>query len=374
MIAWLLQRFAFAGVFKVSAWLFGVNGFGRGTSLSISVAASPWLNWWDSGHYVDVARAGYTSRAESVFYPLYPLAERVGASVLGGDYVLAGFVISNLACLGAMVAFRLLAGYELEKRTAQVALACFALAPMAVYLAITYSESLYLMFAVFAFLAIRRGWWIAAGLAAGLAVLTRQAGLLLLVPFAIEVARRMHRERQVSRFIAPAVGLAAPVAAFLALALYLGHRFGSPLILVSAERTYWQRYVDWPWVGPGQTMGVMLTAADADARWNAAYDLGVTLFMAVASAVTVLWSRLPVAYGAYVVIGFVGLVMLPVHGASQGEDLNGLPRYLLTIFPVFLALAAWTQSRPLRSAVAIGSCAAGFVITVAYFGHSPLLL
>ena len=374
VVAWLGQRVALAVIFKVSAWLFGMNGVGRGASLGLAVASSPWLNWWDSGHYIDIARSGYTAPSQSVFYPLYPLAERAGASVLSGDYVLAGFVASNIACLGAMISFRLLAAHALNPHAARVALVCFALAPMAVYLAITYSESLYLLFAISALLAIRRRWWLAAGFASALAVLTRQAGMLLLVPFAIEGLEQLSRDRRARNVLGVTAGLVMPLLAFVAFGGYLAHHFGPPLVVLTAERDYWQRYLDWPWVGPLQATNVMLTAADGGARWNAAYDLGVTVFMGVASLVTAFWARLPLAYGAYVLIGFVGLVMLPVHGSSIGEDLNGLPRYLLTIFPVFLGLAMWSDARPVRTALAIGSCAAGFVIRVAYFGHPPLVL
>ena len=81
---------------------------------------SPFLSmWakWDSQYYVDIATNGYWFRpgqqSNVAFFPLYPMTMQVVAKFLGGNLILTGFIISNLAFLGGLIFFYLLTELEL---------------------------------------------------------------------------------------------------------------------------------------------------------------------------------------------------------------------------------------------------------------------
>ena len=376
MLAWIAQRIAFALLFLISAAVFGTPGHGAGASLSRSVSDSPWLNWWDSGHFIDIAVHGYRTPDQTVFYPLYPLAERVLGRLDGGNYLLAGFIISNLACLLAMLAFRMLARVDLSLSSARWALGFFTFMPTALYLAITYSESLFLMFASSALFAIRRLSWLPAGLLTALAALTRPVGLLLLIPLAMaSIAALRKRPPDLATVASWALAALLPLLAVGGFVADMGLRFHSWRIPIEAERLYYGRYLDLPWVGVSQALSVMVGQRQSPgARINAAYDLAISVATGAATAVAASVRQLPTSYAAYSLAGFLALLMLPMHGYPIGEDLNGLPRFLMLLFPIWLGFAAWSEHHLWRRLLVIAGCGLGFTTSVMFFGHAPILM
>src|SRR5262249_19202597 len=80
--------------------------------------------------------------------------------------------------------------------------------PMALFLQAVYSESLYMLLTLAAFVLAERGRWLETGLVAGLALLTRSAGLALLPPLLLLAWRSPHRPRAISS-LAAAPGFSA---------------------------------------------------------------------------------------------------------------------------------------------------------------------
>ena len=137
--------------------------------------------------------------------------------MLGGHYVLAGIVISLAATLGSFALLYRLAEPKLGADGARRAVLYLAVFPTALFLQAVYSESLFLVLVLAAFLLAERGRWPAAGAATGLAVLTRIAGVALLPALAVMAWRRPPGERRralASLCLAPLIFAAYP--------LYLG--------------------------------------------------------------------------------------------------------------------------------------------------------
>src|SRR5260221_6624543 len=59
---------------------------------------APW-RLYDTSWYIKVAIAGYRHDNSIVFPPLYPILIRLLVPFMGGNWVLAALVISNVACL-----------------------------------------------------------------------------------------------------------------------------------------------------------------------------------------------------------------------------------------------------------------------------------
>ncbi|MGZ3681819.1 MAG: hypothetical protein ACXVDI_24930 [Ktedonobacterales bacterium] len=102
--------------------------------------------------------------------------------------------------------------------------------------------------------------WLAAGFCGALAALTRPTGVLLLLPIGIEAASRMHWRFTGWRPLAhPLIALALPVGAVLAFWGFEARVYGMPLVASHFERTYYRRWLDWPWYGPGAEVGIVFT-------------------------------------------------------------------------------------------------------------------
>jgi hypothetical protein len=157
LTAFIVLRFATA------VWLWGIrqvldqplppDPFYR-QYVGVAVESRPWLEpWqrWDTLQYQAIAERGYHAFASAIFVPpLYPLAIRLISRPLGGDTLSAAILISNLACAAAFVAFTRLAFLELgTTKAARRSLLYLACSPPAFFLVAAYTESLYLLAAVF---------------------------------------------------------------------------------------------------------------------------------------------------------------------------------------------------------------------------------
>ena len=141
---------------------------------------------WDSVWYLTIAEQGYHGAAETLaFWPLYPALLAALGAVLGGHDLTAGVLISMASLLGSLVLLERLGLRLVGEPSARRAVLYLALFPTAFFLGAVYSESLYLLLALGAFLLAERGRFLPAGVVCGLAILTRVAGVALLPALAI---------------------------------------------------------------------------------------------------------------------------------------------------------------------------------------------
>jgi Mannosyltransferase (PIG-V) len=310
---------------------------------------------WDSAWYLRIADSGYgDSTARAAFFPLYPLLIRGVATVLGGSngaLLVAAYLVSLAAFLGALTLLHRLTELELGRRLARPTLLLLALFPAAVYFGAPYSESLFLLLAVGTFYAARTGRWTWAGGCAGLASATRSAGLLLLLPLAlIWWDSRPRRARD-------AAWLALAPAGIAAYAAWLGIAEGDAFRFLDVQDA-WSRELTIPLAGAwdglvaavdgvrqlasGSRSPVYFEQAAGDPFRIAAINvmLFATLVFAVAACIGVL-RRLPRAYGVWVAASLV----LPLTFPVTPQPLMSLPRFVAVLFPVFMWLAIVSDER-----------------------------
>jgi hypothetical protein len=161
-----------------------------------STMVESWMRW-DAGWFTDIASKGYVDVPMTAFFPLYPMLIRAVSGILVvlhaplpgslGPLSVSALSVSALASLVAFVAIGVLALRETgSERVAWRALAITAAFPFAFFLAAPYSEATFVAFAALTLLFARRGRWVAAGLAAFLAGLTRNTGVILILPLVWE--------------------------------------------------------------------------------------------------------------------------------------------------------------------------------------------
>ena len=181
----------------------------------------------DAVYYLGIAAQGYhlqpvkENHYDWVFFPLYPVVVRALSILTLGDVTLAGILAANLAFLAAALALYRLSLDHLGHDIAVRSVVYLAIAPGAVAFAMAYSDSLFLLLAVGAFLAAERGrWWTMGGLY-GLAALTRLPGVLLGIPLFLLMLRSLGSRPRPS-WLALGLGPAALAAFYVWLGAFTG--------------------------------------------------------------------------------------------------------------------------------------------------------
>jgi hypothetical protein len=299
---------------------------------------------WDSVFFVRIAEHGYDSTS-AAFYPLYPALVAALGRVFFGHYVIAGIVVSLAAAAGSFLLLHRIAEERLGAGGAQRTVLYLAIFPTALFLQAVYSESLYLLLVLAAFVLAERGRFGAAGLVVGLAILTRVTGVALLPALAV-LAWRARDRRQAFAGLA----LAVPVAA--AYPLLLWQQVGDPWAFWNAQDR-WHRHLSV--AGPLGGIWAALThwtPAHADFQHAIAVNAESLIALAVFVPLTIVaWRRFGAPYGLFAALSLA----LPLSYPSSRWPLLSLPRFGLVIFPLFLALAALTAGRP-RAHTALVAC------------------
>jgi hypothetical protein len=314
---------------------------------------------WDSDFFLRIAEDGY-DEASAAFHPLYPgLLAALGRAFFG-HYVLAGVIVSLLAVLGSFVLLHRIAEERLGAEGAQRTVLYLAVFPMTLFLQAVYSESLFLLLVLAAFALAERERFAAAGLVAGLAILTRAAGLALLPALALLAWRNRERLRALA-----GVALAVPVAAVYPLVLW--QQVGDPWAFADAQDRWhrsfsaagplgglWEGLVA-GWRGLEQfVVGHGTNVSGVSPMHAAAENVQALMFLVLFVALAVVaWRRFGAAYGLFAAVSLA----IPLSYPSSRWPLLSMPRFGLVIFPLFLALAALTVDRP-RTHTAVVACSA----------------
>jgi 4-amino-4-deoxy-L-arabinose transferase-like glycosyltransferase len=291
----------------------------------------------DANWFIGIAQHGYRRDGSAVFYPLYPLTVGLLGRVFGGYYIAAGLVVSLACCAGAFVLFYRLALRRLGTEGARRALLYLALFPMSLFLQAVYSESLYLLCTVAAFVLAERRRWLGAGIATGLAMLTRLAGVALLPPILLLAWRSPERRRALlSLAVAPALAGLYP--------LWLQLKFHAPFAAVGNEGG-WGRHVSpagplgglWHSFEAVRDGAARVITRSSDNVQYGAHNLEYFAFLVVFAWLGIeAWRRFGAPYGLFV----LGSLAIPLSAPGDAYPLLSLPRFCLPLFPAFLALAA----------------------------------
>jgi hypothetical protein len=321
------------------------------------------LAQWDVGYYLTLAAHGYPghavgaaqtgNRAFYAFGPLYPGLTRLTHAVTGIGYVTSSEIVSTLGLVVALAALWKLVDLEVGRRAADAACVMLLAWPSAFFLVATYPESVTLAAATLAFLAVRRGHFVAAGVLAAAAAMGKYYLVLLLVPLAME-AWFAPRERDSWRagrdleWLSPLrvtagrlVAVAAPtVLVLVAWVVYQKAHFGEWLAFVKSQ-AQWHRHVSWPWTSIGHAVSDLVHWRLLDtstASVTELFDLVTVVLLAVAAVVAYL--RIRPSYG--VLLGLAWCVF------TFQTILLSENREVLVLFPFFAVLGLWVARHQWR--------------------------
>lgn len=317
----------------------------------------------DAGWFVHIAREGYGgSPGRPAFFPLYPVLVRVASVFTLGNYWLAGLAVSLVCYAGAMVLLFRLTAAEANRRVGARAVVLISVFPTAFVFSAVYSESLFLLLTVAAFHFARRRQWVVACVAGCLATLTRSSGIVLIVPLLLIFAneqgwatRRPTLSRSGDLRVAWLLLVPAGLVAYM---VYLWATLGDALRFVEVQRTFWHRYTTWPWVdvwrgaraavrGIGaisSELSLLPSGLLPGERLEVLFARTLLPFGALAFAtlcLVLVFRRLPLPYGIYCALA----LLVPLLEPSRLVPLYSYHRFVLVVFPLFMALAIALEKR-----------------------------
>jgi hypothetical protein len=306
---------------------------------------------FDGLWYLRIAAHGYANGdGSAAFFPLYPVMTRGLSVILGGHPLAAALLISNASFAASLVVLYALtlretASVDISRRTV-LYLAVF---PTSFFFLAPYSESLFLLLVLLMFWFVRRERWELAGLAAAAAALTRNLGVLLMIPLAVEAYQRWRSERDRAALLRRLAWAGAPVVAVVPYLAFWAHLSGDWLAPIH-QQTNWERVLENPLV-------TIAKGTHEAWRWIGVYAGGYHLLdwlivVPVLAAAAYVLVRTRTMYGAYVWAS----LLPPLSFIFVGRPLMSLPRFALPLFPVFWAFAIWTKrSRGLQDALVVAS-------------------
>lgn len=344
LAVWLLQRLVVQAVAVVVVAIAGGPAYAPDGFFGV-------LYRWDSGYFACIATYGYLGQPceggsgieRIAFFPLYPMLARAVAWVVSlgamgaASIVLALWLVSAVASAVATVGVYRVAQLELGASAARRATALFLCSPYAVFLVASYSESLYLAAAVWAWYAcLRRQYWLT-GVLGIVATSTRASGMFLVVALVVLYLVGRHRDGEPVRIVQLAA-VAASALGTLAYWTWLWLATGDPLAWFHAQSEAWNRRTRWPWETLLNQGIHVLREPELDWQLQAAFE--VVAAAALVVAVVVLVRRR--AWAPATLVGTTAASLM------TSTSYLSLARNTLTLFPLFILLADLTRGRHRR--------------------------
>ena len=284
---------------------------------------------WDADLLGNIAEHGYYGSGSiahnAAFFPGFPLAMAAVHTVVR-NWVASGLAVSFAAGSVAVVSITRLAG---SSRAALYLLTV----PVAVFLTVGYSESLFLALALSAWSAGRDGRWRRCGVYASFAAFTRPDGLFLICALVVMALTQPGGWR--IRWAA-LPGLAISLIGPGVYELYLYTQTGRWTAWADANQAGWGLH----YVGPWQALKTSYWGAfehpfGAEFGFMEQLEIVCLAVMLFATAAFALRQRWPEAV-------YCGLATL---GLGTQTWYQTVPRTLLVLFPIWIALARFTRTR-----------------------------
>lgn len=297
---------------------------------------SSWANF-DGVHYLLIAANGYTESAG--FFPLFPLLIFVLTSIVSPSAAIYPFypipyltvlLATNLLFLMALIILYKLIKIDYQDNLPIFTILFMLIFPASFFFASIYSEGLFLLLSLLSFYFARTNRWFLATLCAGLLTATRAVGIAIIPALLFEFIKQ-----EKSVFKPKGLLLLITPLGILGYMLFNFLKWGDAFYFIQAQGSFHnERTVDTIVLIP-QTIfryiKILLTVnPNIYEWWIALFEISTFIFVSI--MLFIAWKKkIRLTYLIFSVIAF----LIPI---STGT-FSGLPRYVLTLFPIFIALA-----------------------------------
>ena len=170
---------------------------------------------------------------------------------------------------------------------------------------------------------------------------------MLLLPLGWELWKAYHPAMPTNPYAMPParpsrlapLALVLPAAALVLFLVWSALVFGDPFASLSAQAG-WNRHFSWPWVtvikGVQEAVQMPFQFQPENQSWT---YLAAFLFAIVMGVLSLRWLR-----GSYALYLWAGIIF-PLFSATPHNPLLSYPRFLIVLFPAFMALALVGRNR-----------------------------
>jgi len=300
--------------------------------------------WWhanfDGEHYLAIAREGYRP-LRHFFFPVYPLLIRYfsfWATNLAG-FLTGAIFISHTSFFLAILGLQKL--LKLDGHNFYKVVLILLIFPTSFYFAAAYTESLFLMLAVWSFYFARRSKFLFASLLAAVAGATRVIGVVLIVSIAVEWYVQQKPSFNFKRALNISMYLFVMALGLFVYLWYLYDQTGDPLVFIHKVGIYGgQRSSSFVMLPQVFYRYLFKIIPALNFYWPVIFTTYLELFMAVLFLILVVvgYFKLRFSYWIYLFGGF----LIPTLSGS----FSSLPRYVLVLFPGFMLIAQIAKKLP----------------------------
>ncbi|MEN8253197.1 MAG: hypothetical protein ABFQ62_02350 [Patescibacteria group bacterium] len=301
-----------------------------------------WANF-DGIHYLSIAGRGYVD--EGRFLPLYPILIKI-FSFNAPAYSVLQLIIAQLISFTSLIIFfkYLNKLIKLDFNSYQISniLYLILLFPTSFFLLSIYAESLFLATTVLSFYFARKKHWRRAALFASLTSITRLTGIVVILVILYEflVLEKILRKQFVKSFSQIKknyINILFFILSFFPISIYSYFNYlkwQDPLYFIHAHSQLANSRSTSTLINPIRTIFryfkiIFTFDFSIYEYWIATLELGV-FFFAIFLIYKLWQKKIRVSYLIYSIFS----LLLPILSGT----FSGLPRYMLTIFPIFIIL------------------------------------
>jgi hypothetical protein len=308
-----------------------------------------WFGWidlwnrWDADQYLKIAQFGYehTGPWKVWHFPLYSWCVRVVAWT-NGNYVVSGLLVSLVALFIAAILLRRLVGLDFAPSVALRSVWYFLIFPTAYFLHAPYTESLFLAFVIGSVFAARKEQWWLAGTLGALSWMTRPNGIVAIPVLAAEAGYQLWKTK---RWNWQWLWIGLVPLGFVVYLLVNWHVTGDPFAALGMRKALTFNSLAWPWAGLRGAIGIMMDWKPGQSEMVGTQELLFGLLGLVCTVVS--WFKLRPVYAMWM----TGSWLL----FASVTFLESMPRYTLTMFPIFILFGLVGANRFWRVVITVWS-------------------
>lgn len=287
---------------------------------------SIWGNF-DGFFYLAIARDGYLF-GQQPFFPFYPFIVRFIALRWGLPFVLAAQIVSLASLLGALIVIARLLAHDKKLSLFSLVIAVILTYPTSYSYTAAYNDALFFFLATLTLYLGRTKNFVWAGIAGAAATLTRLNGLALFPFLLIEHGLPLKPRRIWAVMLIPL--------SMLGYFIWINGQFGSWQTLFTTMSVWGQEKITFPVQVVWRYLKIFFLNPPATlSYWVAMVELGsVALYVCA-----LIWSIGKIRFSYWVF--FASSILIP----SLTGTFQGMPRYGLHLYPLFLVLALFLSKQ-----------------------------
>lgn len=317
---------------------------------TFSVFIETFTRRWDGNSYLFLAQHGYVTKGPEaafiVFPPIYPFLVKT-VNIIFSNYQFSAFVVSNVIFIIACLVLYKLLLLDFPDKFSRRVIILLSIFPPSYFFSVGYPESLFLLLSVSTFYFGRKKSWILASMSCAIATLTRPFGVVIWPALFL---LWINENKKLKNLIYLFLGIITSALIYLGINFYLFQNLFEFQKFLSIN---WQKSFQFPWIGLIESW-----KRGFGTGYSFEYKYFVGFAEAITSSIAYIFAFLgmskkflPSYYGVFLLLGVVFF--------TSTSFILSSPRYLLSLFPIFIVLAKLLENKFAISVWIIVSVALG---------------